>query len=180
MNTDSATPPGRLGAVWKDSPGWSEKTLRLRQSFQSARPISGNPCGPSRSSVKSMHRRRWSWSGVSEPSALSHAHGLVEDRQVAGLLDVGRDREHQPRRVVVEPGADVVIAALGERLVLVVRAAVGELRGGDVEDPRPGPLGDHVDSPSRSWFESRKPIPRPMPDSNSDAERDRLKVTMHW
>ena len=23
-------------------------------------------------------------------------------------------------------------------------------------------------------------MPRPMPDSNMDAERDRLKVTMHW
>ena len=34
--------------------------------------------------------------------------------------------------------------------------------------------------PSRSWLESRNPIPRPMPDSKSDAERDMLKVTMHW
>ena len=29
-------------------------------------------------------------------------------------------------------------------------------------------------------MESRNPMPRPMPDSNMDAERDRLKVTMHW
>ena len=42
MNTDSATPPSRFSVVWNDSPGVSEKQLRLRQSFQSARPISGS------------------------------------------------------------------------------------------------------------------------------------------
>ena len=51
MNTDSATPPSRWAVVWNDSPGVSEKQFRFRQSFQSARPISGSPCGPSRSSV---------------------------------------------------------------------------------------------------------------------------------
>ena len=51
MKTDSATPPSRFWVVWNDSPGVSEKQLRLRQSFQSARPISGSPCGPRRSSV---------------------------------------------------------------------------------------------------------------------------------
>ena len=35
-------------------------------------------------------------------------------------------------------------------------------------------------NPSRSWFESRKPMPRPMPVSNRLAERDRLNVAMHW
>ena len=51
MNTDSATLPSLFVVVWKDWPGVSEKQFRLRQSFQSARPINGNPCGPSRSSV---------------------------------------------------------------------------------------------------------------------------------
>ena len=51
MNTDSATPPSRFSVVWNDSPGVSEKALRLRQSFQSARPINGRPWGPSRSRV---------------------------------------------------------------------------------------------------------------------------------
>ncbi len=51
MNTDSATLPSRLVVVWNDSPGCSEKLFRFRQSFQSARPISGRPCGPSRSRV---------------------------------------------------------------------------------------------------------------------------------
>ena len=36
MNTDSATGPSLGPKVWKDSPGCSEKQLRLRQSFQSA------------------------------------------------------------------------------------------------------------------------------------------------
>ena len=51
MKTDSATLPSLLVVVWNDWPGVSEKQFRFRQSFQSARPISGNPCGPSRSSV---------------------------------------------------------------------------------------------------------------------------------
>ena len=51
MKIDSATPPLRFSVVWNDSPGVSEKQLRFRQSFQSARPMRGRPCGPSRSSV---------------------------------------------------------------------------------------------------------------------------------
>jgi hypothetical protein len=51
MKTDSATLPSLLVVVWKLWPGVSEKQFRLRQSFQSARPMSGSPCGPRRSSV---------------------------------------------------------------------------------------------------------------------------------
>ena len=40
--------------------------------------------------------------------------------------------------------------------------------------------GTRWTNPSRSWFESRKPIPRPIPVSKYDAERDMLNVTMHW
>jgi hypothetical protein len=46
MNTDSATPPAWFCVVWNDSPGSVEKQLRFRQSFQSARPMRGNPWGP--------------------------------------------------------------------------------------------------------------------------------------
>ena len=34
--------------------------------------------------------------------------------------------------------------------------------------------------PSRSWLESRNPMPRPIPDSKYDADRDMLNVIMHW
>ena len=40
--------------------------------------------------------------------------------------------------------------------------------------------GTRWTNPSRSWFESRKPIPRPIPVSKYEAERDMLNVTMHW
>ena len=43
MNTDSATGPSEGPNVWNDSPGCSEKQLRFKQSFQSARPIRGRP-----------------------------------------------------------------------------------------------------------------------------------------
>ena len=46
MNTDSATGPSLGPVIWKLSPGWAEKQLRFRQSFQSALPMSGSPCGP--------------------------------------------------------------------------------------------------------------------------------------
>jgi hypothetical protein len=71
MNTDSATPPSRFSTVWNDSPGVDENAFRFRQSFQSARPIRGRPCGPRRSSVYPAARARCSWSGVSDPGSLS-------------------------------------------------------------------------------------------------------------
>ena len=71
MNTDSALPSARLAVVWKDSPGVSEKQFRFRQSFQSARPMSGSECGPSRSSVYCTARARCSYSGVALPGSLS-------------------------------------------------------------------------------------------------------------
>ncbi len=40
--------------------------------------------------------------------------------------------------------------------------------------------GTRCTKPSRSWFESRNPMPRPIPDSKYEALRDMLKVTMHW
>ena len=144
MNTDSATPPSRFSVVWNDSPGVSEKQFRLRQSFQSARPISGSPCGPRRSSVYAKRALAGARTAALGAGLVVVRHRLVEDARVAGLLDVGGHAQDQPQRVVVEAGADVVVAALGERLVLVVGAAVGELRRGDVEDALARPLRDHV------------------------------------
>lgn len=46
MNTLSATGPSLGPVVWKLSPGSSEKQLRFKQSFQSARPMRGSPWGP--------------------------------------------------------------------------------------------------------------------------------------
>ena len=45
MKTLSATGPSLGPVIWKLSPGCSEKQFRFRQSFQSARPISGRPWG---------------------------------------------------------------------------------------------------------------------------------------
>ena len=71
--------------------------------------------------------------------------GLVQDGEVARLAQVGAGAGHQPEGIVVEAGAHVGVAPLGEGLVLVVGAAVGKLDGGDVQDPLPGPLGDQMD-----------------------------------
>ena len=69
---------------------------------------------------------------------------FVEDAAFARLLQVGSDGEDQPQRVVVESGSDGVVAALGQRLVLVIGAAGRELGGGDVEDPLARPVRNHV------------------------------------
>ena len=71
-------------------------------------------------------------------------HHLVQYGLVARLLDVGGHAEDQPQRVVVEAGADVVVALLGQRLVLVVGGAVLHLGGGDVQNALAGQLGDDV------------------------------------
>ena len=138
-----------MGAVWKDSPGLVREDVEVQAVVPVGPPDERQPVRPEPverevdAPPEVVVERRLRALGVVP------RHGLVEDREVAGLLDVGRDREHEPRRVVVEPGADVVVAALRERLVLVIGAAVGELRRGDVEDPRPGSLRDHVDEPEQ-------------------------------
>ena len=78
-----------------------------------------------------------------------HAVGIVvegnlflEDRPIAGLLEVGAGGQDQPERIVVEVSSDRGVASLGQRLVLVVGAAVLLLDGGHVQDPLSGSLGD--------------------------------------
>ena len=71
--------------------------------------------------------------------------GLVEDAPVSGLLQISRDADDEPMRIVVEAAANIVVAALGQRLVLVVGAAGGQLRGGQVEDAFAGARRRHVD-----------------------------------
>ena len=64
MTTDSATGPSLGPVIWKLSPGWAEKQLRFRQSFQSALPMSGSPCGPRCVQMNRKLRRRCSMSGA--------------------------------------------------------------------------------------------------------------------
>ena len=70
--------------------------------------------------------------------------GMIEDRKIAGLLDVGTDGAHQPQGIVIEAAADVVVAPLGQGLILVIGGAVGKLDGSDIDDPLPGPVRHDV------------------------------------
>ena len=72
MNTDSAEPPAWFSVVWNDSPGSLEKQLRFRQSFQSARPMSGKPCGPRLARVNSNDLARCSNREAACASSLSN------------------------------------------------------------------------------------------------------------
>jgi hypothetical protein len=87
--------------------------------------------------------------GGSQGLVIVEGHRLVEDRPVAGLLEVAGDTEDEPQRVVVEAGPDVVVPPLGQGLVLVVRRAVGELSGRDVQDPLTRAVRDEVDEPEQ-------------------------------
>jgi hypothetical protein len=49
---------------------------------------------------------------TSEPGTLSNGYLLVEDREVARLLDVATVPKISQQRVVVEAAADVVVARL--------------------------------------------------------------------
>ncbi len=108
--------------------------------------MSGSPCGPT--PVQGVLDA--SAGGARRAASRSRArcrtgHGLVEDREIAGLLEVRGHAEDEPGRIVVEPGADGVVAALGQRLVLVIGAAARQLGRGDVDDPLAGARGNHVD-----------------------------------
>ena len=78
------------------------------------------------------------------PGTVVEGDRFVEYAEVAGLLDVCDGAEDEPERVVVESAAYVVVAALGERLVLVVAPSVGELRRCYVDYPFAGALRDLV------------------------------------
>ena len=69
---------------------------------------------------------------------------FVQNRPVARLAQVSIHARNEPERVVVEAAADGQVAFLCERLVLVIGAAVRELRGGDVENAISCALGDDM------------------------------------
>src|SRR5579875_1515321 len=127
MKTDSATPPERFSVVWKLSHGLAVGAEALGGVLQAAAEVVVYGGLGARSVV--VGRR------------------LLEDGCVPGLLQVGSHRQHQPEGVVVEARADGVVAPFGQRLVLVVGAAAGQLGGRDVDYALAGALGDHVHEP---------------------------------
>ena len=82
--------------------------------------------------------------GLCELCVVVERDHLVQDGEVSCLTDVGIRSGNQPERVVVEAASHRKVAALGQRLVLVVGRTVGELRSGDVQDPVPCAARDHV------------------------------------
>src|ERR1017187_7810186 len=97
--TDSALEPAMSPVTWNDSFGSVEKQFRFRQSFQSACPMSGRPCGP-----------RFLSGGVEE-QACDH------DRLCLGAGDVARDLERLVRlgREAVQVQAVVPVGVPDER-----------------------------------------------------------------
>ena len=105
--------------IWKLSPGCSEKQFRFRQSFQSARPMSGRPwgqmgAGKVEAAAQVLHQ------GLRLGGIVVKGNLLLQNGPVAGLSQVGGGTGNEPQRVIVEAGADVPIALFGQGLVLVV------------------------------------------------------------
>ena len=69
---------------------------------------------------------------------------FLQDVPVTGLSDVGIGAGDQPQRVIVEAAADIGISFFGQRLILVVCAAVFLLGSGNIQDPLSGSFRDHV------------------------------------
>ncbi len=106
--------------------------------------------------------------------------GSLQDREIAGFFQICRDSQHEPERVVVEIRANFVVAAFGERLVLVVRATVGELGRRQVEDPLPGASRDHMEEAEQVLVRIAKTHPAANPRFEVRSRAGHVKVTMHW
>ena len=80
----------------------------------------------------------------------SHAHIVVErnhlrqNGSVACLADISGGSGDQPERIVIEAAADIGISLLGKRLVLMVCAAILELRRCNVDDTLSCTVGDQM------------------------------------
>ena len=70
----------------------------------------------------------------------SYAHIVVkrnhlgQDGGIAGLSYISTGTCNEPQRIIIEATADIGVAFLGQRLVLMVRTAVLELGGSDIND----------------------------------------------
>ena len=71
-------------------------------------------------------------------------HAFTQDAQISRLLDICRHAENQPERVVVEARTHVEIAALGQRLILMIGAAVRELRRRNIQNTFAGARGNQM------------------------------------
>ena len=78
--------------------------------------------------------------GLRERFIIIKRHRFVQNRDVAGLSDISADSCDEPERVIVKSAADIRVALLGEGLVLVIRVAVRELSGSNIDDPLSGAL----------------------------------------
>jgi hypothetical protein len=72
-------------------------------------------------------------------------HWFIQNAPIARLLQVGGHTQNQPKRIVVETAANLIVAAFGQRLVLVICATRLQLRGGEIQDALTGQRRNHVD-----------------------------------
>ena len=67
-----------------------------------------------------------------------------EYREITCLLEISGSTEDEPTGVVVESTTNVVVSTLGERLILMIASAIGELCRGDIDDALTGTTGHEM------------------------------------
>ena len=70
---------------------------------------------------------------------------LFQNGEVAGFPQVGIGTGYQPQGIIVKAGANSQVALFGQGLILMVGRAIGELGGGNVQQPLSCLFGNHVD-----------------------------------
>ena len=71
-------------------------------------------------------------------------NGFMKDGVITGFFYVCTDCSNEPQRIVIKTTSDIQIAALGQRLVLMVSTAVLHLGSGDIENSCTGTFRDQM------------------------------------
>ena len=76
-------------------------------------------------------------------------HARVQNVGIARFADVGIHAGYKPQRIVIESAANIGVAALGKRLVLVPRGAVRQLNGRNVDNSLSRLFGQNMCEPEQ-------------------------------
>ena len=73
----------------------------------------------------------------------------IENPIISGFFNIGNNSQNQPQRIVVEISANLIIALLCKRLILMVRATIRKLRGSKINNAFPGTIRNLMYKPQK-------------------------------
>ncbi len=71
-------------------------------------------------------------------------NGFFQNRDISGFSDIGACSGDEPERIVIEAAADIRIAFLGQRLILVISRTILKLGRGDIDDALSCPIRNQM------------------------------------